>query len=77
MRSLFFPKMLLGGYVGLCPHDSRLEDEIFIPFGSHIPFVFRKAGDGFYKVVGEAYVQGLMDEEALKLKLEYGEVRLI
>jgi hypothetical protein len=35
-----------GGYVGLCPDVSAGGDEIYIPFGSHVPFTFRKMEDG-------------------------------
>lgn len=72
----FLSKDDFGGYVGLCPSQSEVGDEIFIPIGSHVPLVFRKDGDGFYRVVGEAYVQGLMDGEALKLDLQIRDVQL-
>jgi hypothetical protein len=52
-----------GGYVGLCPDVSLPGDEIHIPLGLHVPLVLRKANDGFYNLVGEAYVHGIMDGE--------------
>ncbi|KAG0650907.1 Heterokaryon incompatibility protein [Hyphodiscus hymeniophilus] len=55
------------GYVGLCPNVSKIDDEIFIPLGSHVPLIFRKAENASYKVVGEAYVYGMMEGEVLQL----------
>lgn len=65
------------GYVGLCPNLSVLGDEIFIPLGSHVPFVFRKVQDGLYKLVGEVYIQGLMDGAILKLSVPTRTLQLI
>ena len=40
-------------------------DDIFILFGGNVPYVLRRAHDGFL-FVGEAYVQGVMDGEAIE-----------
>src|SRR5436190_18458776 len=45
-----------GGYIGLCPDGSETGDEIYIPLGSHVPFIFRKVDSGIHVSVGEAYV---------------------
>lgn len=46
--------------------ELRVGDKIAILFGCSTPLVIRPAGDKF-EVVGEAYVQGFMDGEALVL----------
>jgi len=35
-------------------------------FGASVPFVLRERDDGGFMFLGEAYVHGLMDGEALK-----------
>jgi hypothetical protein len=68
-----------GGYFGWGPDNAysedplmelRVGDKIAIIFGCSTPLVIRPKGDKF-EVVGEAYVQGFMDGEALGL-LESG-----
>ena len=62
------------GYVGWVPEYVFDEDEgqtregdlFCIIFGCSTPIVLRPF-HGYYKVVGEGYLQGFMDGEALKL----------
>lgn len=54
------------GHVGLAPHGVREGDLIFIVLGSDVPFVLRQNGEA-YELLGEAYVQGIMDGEALEM----------
>jgi len=69
------------GYMGWAPdnvygepeNQTRIGDLIAVIFGCSTPIVFRPNG-GTFQVVGEAYVQGLMDGEALDLLAE-GEVK--
>ncbi|KAK0669287.1 heterokaryon incompatibility protein-domain-containing protein [Cercophora samala] len=59
------------GYVGLCPGTADLEDTIFIPSGSHCPYIIRKQAvpasasnaEERWTLLGEAYVHGIMDGE--------------
>jgi hypothetical protein len=61
------------GYLGWAPDNMcgseedqvRLGDKIAIIFGCSTPIVIRPQGN-FFQVLGEAYVQGLMDGEALE-----------
>jgi hypothetical protein len=55
-----------GGYLGHVPIGSQTGDRICILFGSAVPFVLREDKDGFFKLVGECYVHGIMDGEAMK-----------
>ncbi|KAI1325428.1 hypothetical protein F5Y16DRAFT_264381 [Xylariaceae sp. FL0255] len=40
-------------------------DKVAIIYGGDFPFLLRDAGDGTYKIVGDCYIHGLMDGEAL------------
>ncbi|KAF4629775.1 hypothetical protein G7Y89_g8367 [Cudoniella acicularis] len=50
------------GYLGLVPAQSKKGDVICIVEGANSPFVFRSCGE-LYKLVGEAFVYGIMDGE--------------
>lgn len=68
----------MNGYLGWAPDnlydddDNQVKsgDKIAIIFGCSTPIVIRPLG-GYFQVLGEAYIQGLMDGEALAL-LELG-----
>lgn len=65
------------GYFGLAPPNARKGDQVAVLFGAETPFILRRAGSGF-QVVGESYVHGLMDGEAInKWRLGLKEVRNI
>lgn len=49
----------------LLPRSAAVNDLICIPFGSKVPFIFRKE-EGYYLNVGECYVHGAMHGDALK-----------
>ncbi|KAH6669233.1 heterokaryon incompatibility protein-domain-containing protein [Halenospora varia] len=57
------------GYIGLGPVKMRKGDQICILYGCSVPIVLRKASGGV-TLVGEAYLHGLMDGEALALVKE-------
>jgi hypothetical protein len=76
------PFMSNDGWVGLCPADSKKEDEIWFPQGAHVPYVLRKEGkkvDGpfRYKLIGEAYVYGLMDGGMSTLRPEFKDLQTL
>jgi hypothetical protein len=54
-----------GGYIGLVPGGAGKGDEICLVKGARVPFVLRVCGD-FRRFIGECYVHGIMDGEALK-----------
>jgi hypothetical protein len=54
-----------GGRIGLAPQHTRPGDKVVILWNAGSPYVLRPVGDGSFKLVGEAYVHGLMYGEAL------------
>ncbi|KAK5657875.1 hypothetical protein OQA88_2423 [Cercophora sp. LCS_1] len=53
------------GYYALCPPATRRGDKLCLLFGGKTMFCLRPDGDE-YRFVGECYVHGLMDGEALE-----------
>ena len=53
------------GYLGLVPEETIPGDELCVLLGCDKPMLLRATDDGSHEVVGETYVQGLMDSEAL------------
>ncbi|KAI4185415.1 MAG: hypothetical protein LQ346_005895 [Caloplaca aetnensis] len=51
-------------YMGWCPFDTKHGDRICLLFGGQTPYVVRKQGRG-YRLLGEAYLHGVMDGEVL------------
>jgi hypothetical protein len=57
------------GYLGLAPGDVHIGDELVVFKGAAVPFILRKMGSNdTHKLIGEAYIYGIMHGEALKLK---------
>ena len=57
-------------FMGVGPDDVREKDMIVIFFGVRTPFVLRPVpfyGAGVYKIIGDCYVDGFMEGEALKI----------
>ena len=55
------------GYIGLAPHSAREGDLIFIAMGADVPYLLRPFDDG-YELIGEVYVQGIMDGEVMRME---------
>jgi Heterokaryon incompatibility protein (HET) len=72
-RSLFLTK---SGRVGLGPSNVQVGDAIAILFGCSVPVVLRptqrepKQAESHYRIVGQAYVHGIMNGEALPFEFE-------
>lgn len=57
-----------GDILGLSPQNARQGDSICILYGCSIPVVMRLHGAGptnYWQLIGDAYVDRMMDEEAL------------
>jgi hypothetical protein len=56
------------GYVGLVPATARNGDMIVVVPGANMPFVLRECfGQYTHRLVGEAYVHGIMDGEFMEM----------
>ena len=53
------------GYLGLAPQEVKVGDAVCIIPGCRVPMILRPTRERYYLVVGESFVQGLMDAEAL------------
>ena len=54
------------GNFGLCPSNGRKGDEIWLLEGARVPFILRPGQHG-YTFIGESYVHGFMDGEAVEV----------
>lgn len=63
------------GYMGLAPAQTREDDLISIFLGLSSPVIIRREDDDCYIIIGECYVQGIMNGEAMK-DLEDGKLEL-
>ena len=54
-----------GGYLGSVPTGSLVGDKICLLFGSRVPFLLRECNEGYFKLVGECYIHGMMDGEGM------------
>jgi hypothetical protein len=56
------------GRVGWVPKHSKVGDKMCLLFGGKVLHTLRADGDGRYQLIGEAYVQGLMQGEGLEIE---------
>lgn len=64
---------------GICPRDTQVSDTVCILYGCSVPVVLRNSTPvvGFkesFELIGECYVHGMMDGEALELDASLPEV---
>lgn len=52
--------------LGLGPHGMRGGDVVCVLSGGEVPFVLRPMAGGYFVLVGECYVGGLMEGEAIE-----------
>lgn len=65
------------GFTGLAPEATKKQDIVAILYGLSVPVVLRHIsnateGDNVFKMIGECFIYGMMDGEALDLKEEQG-----
>jgi Heterokaryon incompatibility protein (HET) len=53
------------GHLGLCSYDVKCGDLVCILFGSTMPTIMERTEDDIWKIVCEAYVDGIMEGEAV------------
>lgn len=71
-RSIFWTDH---GHLGLCPAGSRPRDVIAVLLGCNMPLALRANGSGEYEVVGQCYVSGFMDGEAILGELPHRSIK--
>ncbi|KAJ4290840.1 hypothetical protein N0V90_010035 [Kalmusia sp. IMI 367209] len=54
-----------GGFVGMVPQLSQIGDYVCLIYGFEVPYVLRRSSEEKYKLVGDAYIHGIMDGQAL------------
>jgi hypothetical protein len=59
-----------GGCLGSMPGFTEVGDKICIFYGGTFCYVIRPCNDGRYKFIGECYLDGFMDGEAMGLDIE-------
>ena len=65
------------GYLGMTARNVRVGDQICVLLGGDIPFVLRPdEGRNTYRLVGEAYLHGFMQGEALGLGLQIQDITI-
>ena len=60
------------GYLVLGPRGATVNDVVCILYGAVVPFILRRQGQGC-ELVGECYVHGIMDGEAMLKFRDYAE----
>ena len=61
------PLLASGGFLGIGPHETESEDLIFVLLGASVPYILRRySQDDKLRLIGEAYVHGIMDGEAME-----------
>lgn len=64
--------------LGTGPEWMPVGDVVCVLFGSKAPFILREVGNGgHWKVIGECYVHGIMQGQALDMGLEEREFLLV
>jgi len=54
------------GYLALVPAKATSGQLVCILRGGNVPFIMSQRGDGYFELVGEAYVHGIMDGEFVR-----------
>jgi hypothetical protein len=58
------------GYMGLCTSNARVGDVVYVLHGMHTPYTMRRTAnrdEQQVRLVGQCYIHGIMDGEALTL----------
>ena len=64
------------GRFGLAPDQTQQGDEICVLYGGPVPFVLRPDGTGRHEIIGDCYLHGIMDGEAMTTSLVEQEFHL-
>ena len=56
------------GRIGCVPRSVIVGDTVCVLYGGRVPYVLRPVGDGKYILIGDCFIHGLMDGEAMAMK---------
>ena len=57
----------MNGYIGSGARPVQPGDVVAVLFGAKVPILLRPQTDGCYRLIGDCYVNGMMDGEAIEL----------
>jgi hypothetical protein len=64
-------------YLGVGSQSAQIGDQVWIISGPSTPFILRPMPNGRYKLIGEAYVHGIMKGEAVEAGgIQFGDIEL-
>ena len=69
-RYLLFRRMIRTEgkrYLGLASGDVRRGDEVWLLEGSKVPLIIRRQREGYGRLIGDAYIHGIMYGEAFRI----------
>lgn len=69
MRAVTFGRRLFRtsrGFIGLGPAACSLDDDVCVLFGGQVLYVLKEQSDTKYEFIGECYLHGMMDGQALE-----------
>jgi hypothetical protein len=58
------------GYIGAVPNETQVGEVVCVLFGCSVPVVLRRTLDQSYTFVGETYLHGFMDAEAIAFQVK-------
>jgi hypothetical protein len=54
------------GYMGWAPAGAQKGDIVCIFLGGDVPFIIRPLSDGHYHLLGDCYIHGIMEGQAME-----------
>ena len=61
------PLLFSNGCLGIGPRETELGDLVYVLIGADVPYILRRqCQDDKFRIIGEAYVHGIMDGEAME-----------
>jgi hypothetical protein len=65
-----------GNLLGMGSRSVEVGDEVWVLKGGNVPFVLRRVKEGVYRLVGDAYVHGIMHGEAIPTRCDFRKILL-
>lgn len=73
----FFTTDNADAIIGTGPEGLQAGDIVCVLYGGDVPFILHPDGQGQYTLIGECYISGIMQGEALDMGLEEREFLLV